>query len=198
MPFGAPKEITECRRFFLEPQHPKQRQYEALRRYFLDQRPSKEVAASSATPKARSSYILDLGHDQPTVLLTNDSRTPKTLITRYAQRMRGYAECPARQIFRDLVDMPADVTITESEVQVRFHRRAHLPIIAASGFTRPAGGSAMVEWNVSATGGLAALRSPGTLGKFFCMEIQASQQCNPTTSRGRQFSTKSIHILQIL
>ena len=124
--------------------------------------------------------ILDLGHDQPTVLVTNDTRTPKTLITRYAQRMlienaicdavrffhidalssavamkvdfdmtllviasglyrrlaqrmRGYAECQARQIFRDLIDMPADVTITEREVEVRFHRRAHLPIIAASG-----------------------------------------------------------------
>ena len=45
MPIRTPKEITECRRFFLEPLHPKQRQYEALRRYFIDQRPSKEVAA---------------------------------------------------------------------------------------------------------------------------------------------------------
>ena len=52
---------------------------------------------------------------------------------RFAQRMRGYTECQARQIFRDLIDMPADVTITEREVEVRFHRRAHLPIIAASG-----------------------------------------------------------------
>ena len=126
------------------------------------------------------------------MLLTNDSRTPKTLITRYAQRMlienaisdavrffhidalssavamkvdfdmtllviasglyrrlaqrmRGYAECQARQIFRELVDMPADVTITESEVRVRFHRRAHLPIIAASGtFGQPV---AVPWWN---------------------------------------------------
>ena len=39
----------------------------------------------------------------------------------------------ARQVFRDLIDMPADVTTTEREVEVRFHRRAHLPIIAASG-----------------------------------------------------------------
>ena len=139
-----------------------------------------EKKVTLAGCRLRQLYILDLGHDQPTVLLTNDSRTPKTLITRYAQRMlienaisdavrffhidalssavamkvdfdmtllviasglyrrlaqrmRGYAECQARQIFRDLVDMPADVTITESEVQVRFHRRAHLPIIAASG-----------------------------------------------------------------
>ena len=67
------------------------------------------------------------------------------LYRRLAQRMRGYAECQARQIFRDLVDMPADVTITESEVRVRFHRRAHLPIIAASGLLdRPV---AVPWWN---------------------------------------------------
>ena len=45
MPLGTPKEITDCRRFFVEPQHSKQRQYEALRRYFVDGRSSKEVAA---------------------------------------------------------------------------------------------------------------------------------------------------------
>jgi len=50
-----------------------------------------------------------------------------------AQRMRGYADAQARHIFRDLVDTPADVTVSESEVHVRFHRRAHLPIISASG-----------------------------------------------------------------
>ena len=44
-----------------------------------------------------------------------------------------WASEQARQIFRDLVDTPADVTISESEVHVRFHRRAHLPIISASG-----------------------------------------------------------------
>src|SRR5215469_7429659 len=32
------------RRFFLEPSSPKQRQYEALRAYFIEQRPSAEVA----------------------------------------------------------------------------------------------------------------------------------------------------------
>ena len=47
--------------------------------------------------------------------------------------MRGYADAQARHLFRDLIDTPADVTITEREVQVRFHRRAHLPIIIASG-----------------------------------------------------------------
>lgn len=129
----------------------------------------------------RQLYIQDLGHDEPTILLTNQRRTPaKQLITRYAQRMlienalsdavrffhmdalsssvglkvdfdmallviasglyrllakrmRGYSDAQARQIFRDLIDMPADVTIGETGIDVKFHRRAHLPIVLASG-----------------------------------------------------------------
>jgi len=124
-------------------------------------------------------FIKDLGHDEPTILLTNDRRTPAQLITRYAGRMlienalsdavrffhidalsssvglkvdfdmallvlasglyrsmansmRGYDDARARLIFRDLIDMTADVAITEREVTVRFHRRAHLPIIMDS------------------------------------------------------------------
>ncbi len=50
-----------------------------------------------------------------------------------AKRMRGYADAQARQVFRDLIDTPADVTVTEKEIVVSFHRRAHLPIILASG-----------------------------------------------------------------
>jgi hypothetical protein len=50
-----------------------------------------------------------------------------------ARRMRGYDDAQARQIFRDLIDMPADIAITQSEIKVRFHRRAHLPIVLASG-----------------------------------------------------------------
>jgi transposase len=128
----------------------------------------------------RQLFIQDLGHEDPTILLTNQSRvSAKRLITRYAQRMlienalsdavrffhmdalssavglkvdfdmalmviasglyrllaqrmRGYSNAQARQIFRDIVDMPADVKITGKEVLVSFHRRAHLPIILAS------------------------------------------------------------------
>jgi len=129
----------------------------------------------------RQFFITDLGHDEPTILLTNDTKsTTKTIITRYAKRMlienaladavrffhidalsssvgfkidfdmallvlasclyrmmarrmRGYDDAQARQIFRDLIDMPADVAISENEIRVRFHRRAHLPIVLASG-----------------------------------------------------------------
>ena len=55
------------------------------------------------------------------------------LYRRIASRMRGYDEAQARLIFRDLIDMPADVAIADGEITVRFHRRAHLPIVLASG-----------------------------------------------------------------
>lgn len=128
----------------------------------------------------RQLFIEDLGHEEPTIMLTNQRTKPfKQLITRYAQRMlienalsdavrffhanalsssvamkvdfdlallviasglyrrfarcmRGYSDAQARQIFRDLVDMPASVAVTPEEVQVTFHRRAHLPIVLAS------------------------------------------------------------------
>jgi hypothetical protein len=133
----------------------------------------------------RQFYIHDLGHDEPTILITNESRTPTQIITRYAQRMlienalsdavrffhmdalssavgmkvdfdmglmvvasglyrllarrmRGYSDAQARRIFRDLLDIPADVTVSSEEVVVRFHRRAHLPIVVASGLLNAA------------------------------------------------------------
>jgi len=44
MAIGVPLDISGCRRFFLEPRHPRQRQYEALRAYFVEGRPVKDVA----------------------------------------------------------------------------------------------------------------------------------------------------------
>jgi len=128
----------------------------------------------------RQMFVQDLGHDEPTILLTNQRHTPApALLTRYAQRMlienalsdavrffhidalssavglkvdfdmallvlasglyrlvarrmRGYGDAQARQIFRDLIDMSADVEVSDKAVTVRFHRRAHLPILLAS------------------------------------------------------------------
>ena len=140
-----------------------------------------EQSISLAGATLRQLFVIDLGHDQPTILLTNEAHTSHAkLLTRYAQRMlienalsdavrffhmdalssavgmkvdfdmallvlasglyrllarpmRGYADAQARHIFRDLIDTPADVRITDTEVHVHFHRRAHLPIILASG-----------------------------------------------------------------
>jgi hypothetical protein len=139
-----------------------------------------ERPVSLAGCTLRQIFVTDLGHDEPTILLTNQQASHKTLITRYARRMlienslsdavrffhmnalsstvglkvdfdmallvvasglyrlvarrmRGYADAQARQIFRDLLDLPAEVEITEQEVRIEFHRRAHLPIVLASG-----------------------------------------------------------------
>ena len=140
-----------------------------------------EQPVALAGASFRQLFVLDLGHEEPTILLTNDRHsTHAKLLTRYAQRMlienalsdavrffhmdalssavglkvdfdmallviasglyrllarrmRGYADAQARHIFRDLIDTPADVSVCEGEVHVRFHRRAHLPIIIASG-----------------------------------------------------------------
>lgn len=129
----------------------------------------------------RQLFIKDLGHDEPTVMLTNDQKsTHPRLITRYAQRMlienslsdavrffhinalssavglkvdfdmalmvmasglyrilaqqmHGYSDAHARQIFRDLIDIPATVRVAKDQVTVRLHRRAHLPLIVSSG-----------------------------------------------------------------
>jgi len=43
MPIGAPKSISECRRFFMEPGSAKHRQYEAFRAFFIEGRQSSEV-----------------------------------------------------------------------------------------------------------------------------------------------------------
>ncbi len=149
------------------------------RKYKTPRYYEQDVTLSGA--KFRQLFIIDLGHEEPTVLLTNEPRTTaKSLITRYAQRMlienslsdavrffhmnalssavglkvdfdmallvvasglyrllagrmRGYADAHARQVFRDLVNMPATITISDSEIEVNFHRRTHLPIVIASG-----------------------------------------------------------------
>jgi len=129
----------------------------------------------------RQLFIKDLGHERPTVLLTNDFRaTPSALIIRYARRMliengladmvnflhldalssavalnvsfdvllttiatglyrflalklRGFERAQPRQIWRRFLKSPAHVRITETEVVVELPRRAHNPILIASG-----------------------------------------------------------------
>ena len=44
MVIGAPKQLSQLRRFFLEPRLPKHRQYEALRAYLVEGRLAKDVA----------------------------------------------------------------------------------------------------------------------------------------------------------
>ncbi len=44
MHLGAPKDLSQLRRFFLHPRLPKHRQYEALRAFVVEGLPAKDVA----------------------------------------------------------------------------------------------------------------------------------------------------------
>jgi Transposase DDE domain len=131
----------------------------------------------------RQVVVADLGHEEPTILLTNQlTRSAAHLVQRYAQRMiientiadgidffhmdalssavamkvncnlqltlmasslyrlmagrigRGYERAESRHLFQDFVNATADVTITESDIVVRYQKRAHNPLLIAAGF----------------------------------------------------------------
>tara|TARA_B100000315_G_C14469313_1_gene537557 strand:- start:67 stop:1038 length:972 start_codon:yes stop_codon:yes gene_type:complete len=143
------------------------------------------VSLANYAGPLRQLSVVDLGHEEPTLLVTNQlRRSPAKLISRYAQRMiiensiadgieffhmdalssavamkvncdlqltlmasslyrvlgarigRGYQTAKAQHIFRDLVDATAAVRITENEIQVRFQKRAHNPLLIAAGFPK--------------------------------------------------------------
>ena len=128
--------------------------------------------------------VTDLGHDEPTLVLTDQLTRPAArLIGRYARRMivedtiedgidyfhmdalssavamevscdlrltlmasslyrlpacrigRGYEQAKSRHLSRDFVDATATVTITGTEIQVRYPKRAYNPSLIAAGFT---------------------------------------------------------------
>ena len=129
----------------------------------------------------RQVTIIDLGHEDPTILLTNNlTLSCATLVTRYAQRMliengiseaiqffhldalssmvglkvdfdlqitlmasslyrlmavrigHDYERAQAKQIFRNVLDLSATVTIDDATVVVTLDKRAHNPYLVAS------------------------------------------------------------------
>jgi hypothetical protein len=131
----------------------------------------------------RQVIVTDLGHEEPTILLTNQlTRTAAHLVGRYAQRMiiensiadgvdffhmdalssavamkvncdlqltlmasslyrllagrigRGYERAESRHLFQDFVNATAQVKVTESDIVVRYQKRAHNPLLIAAGF----------------------------------------------------------------
>jgi len=133
------------------------------------------------TAEIRQLLVKDLGHEQPTVVLTNDFKSSaKQLITRYARRMliengladavhffhldslssavalkvdfdvlltvmasalyrllarklKGYDRATSGQIFRRFLHAPAQIEIDPHRVLVTLPKRAHNPILVASG-----------------------------------------------------------------
>jgi hypothetical protein len=145
----------------------------------------RRIALDDYQGPIRQLTITNLGHEEPTLLLTNQlTRSARDLIRRYAQRMviensiadgidffhmdalssavamkvdcdlqltlmasslyrllagrigQGYEHTKSRHLFRDFVDATAKVKITESEIVVRYQKRAHNPLLVAAGFDR--------------------------------------------------------------
>jgi len=152
----------------------------------------RRVTLTGYNGSLRQLTVTDLGHDEPTLVLTNQLTRPAAkLIGRYAQRMiventiedgidfflmdalssavamkvncdlqltlmasslyrllacrigRGYEQAKSRHLFRDFGDATATVTITGSEIQVRYHKRAHNPLLIAAGFATT---DATISW----------------------------------------------------
>ncbi|MBI5016793.1 MAG: hypothetical protein HZB55_15075 [Deltaproteobacteria bacterium] len=131
----------------------------------------------------RQITILDLGHEEPTLLLTNQLQcSARKLIGRYARRMviengiqdgvdffhmdalssavamkvncdvlltvmasslyrllgtrvaHGYETAKSKHLFKDLVGGTGHVEITDRDVTVHLHHRAHNPLLIAAGF----------------------------------------------------------------
>jgi hypothetical protein len=129
----------------------------------------------------RQLVVADLGHEEPTLLLTNYlRRSPVPLAGRYARRMlienniedgidffhmdalssavalkvtcdlqltllasslyrllasrigNGYETAKSRQLFRDFIDATAVVAIGKRDIEVRFQKRAHNPLLLAA------------------------------------------------------------------
>jgi hypothetical protein len=143
----------------------------------------RQVTLTDYDGPIRQLTITELGHEEPTLLLTNQlTRSASHLIGRYARRMlientiadgidffhmdalssavamkvncdlqltlmasslyrllavrvgQGYEVAESRHLFRDLIDATAEITITESEVVVRYQKRAHDPLLIAAEF----------------------------------------------------------------
>jgi hypothetical protein len=147
----------------------------------LDQR----ITLSDYEGPLRQLVIADLGHEEPTFVLTNQlHRSAPQLVQRYAQRMiiengiadgidffhmdalssavamkvdcdlqltlmasslyrllalkinNGYQRAHSRHLFRDFVDATAIVSVGGSDLEVRFQKRAHNPLLMAAGLDR--------------------------------------------------------------
>jgi len=147
----------------------------------LDQR----ITLSDYEGPLRQLVIADLGHEEPTFVLTNQlHRSAPPLVQRYAQRMiiengiadgidffhmdalssavamkvdcdlqltlmasslyrllalkinNGYQRAHSRHLFRDFVDATAIVSVGGSDLEVRFQKRAHNPLLIAAGLDR--------------------------------------------------------------
>jgi transposase len=90
MPIGAPKSFTSCKRFFTDPASSRQRQYEAFRAYFVEGRPSAEVArAFGYTPGSFQVMCHHFRREREPVFFVSPRPGPRTQPKKAAARDRA-------------------------------------------------------------------------------------------------------------
>ena len=159
---------------------------EGVSRIYRDPRVLDQRLALPGYPQPiRQLVVTDLGHEEPTFVLTNQlTRSAPRLIERYARRMiiensiqdgvdffhmdalssavpmkvdcdlqltlmgsslyrllaneigQGYERAKSRTLFRDFIDAHAAVEVADTEVVVRFQKRAHNPLLLKAGLDR--------------------------------------------------------------
>jgi hypothetical protein len=93
-----------------------------------------------------------------------------------ARRMRGYSDAQARQIFRDLIDMPADITITPQGNPSQLSSASSSTHHSCLRADQPARPCPLVEWIRPASHDLSGMipKNAPSLGQLCAVEIQAS------------------------
>jgi len=67
--------------------------------------------------------------------LTTATKVTSSVFVQKALKVKnGYLRAHSRHLFRDFIDATAVVTIGDSEIDVRFQKRAHNPLLLAAGF----------------------------------------------------------------
>lgn len=152
--YRSTKRPLTDRRFFAAPASARQRQYEALRAYFLEARPSAEVARRFGySPGAFRVLCHDFRHDLLPEFFATPRRGPRLQPKKdqaqkqiVALRKRNYSIYDISAALKE-AGMPLSPTAVREVLKAEgfaalprrldeerpgFHRRAHLPIVLAS------------------------------------------------------------------
>jgi len=117
---GKPKTLTKCRRFFLEPEQTKQRHYEALRAYFVEQRSSSEVADGFGyTPGSFRQLCHQFRREPEPSFFVSARRGPRTQPKKSAARERVIALRKQNYSVYDISNALAERSIALSPTAVR-------------------------------------------------------------------------------
>ena len=93
-----------------------------------------QVSLTGYPGSIRQLAVTELGHDKPTLLLTNQTHeTPTRLVDCHARRLLIEHQA-SRTLFRKFVHGSADLAIDERTITVQFGRRANNPFLVKQGF----------------------------------------------------------------